>query len=69
MRIRLADLSSSNSWNEVVLGSFMKLFTKKPMIIKEDIKSKIGKLNFEQVKQEVNSIPFINECIDKKNVQ
>jgi hypothetical protein len=68
MRIRLADLSSTNSWNQVVLGSFMKLFTKKPAVIKENIGSKIGKMNFQDVKKEVNSIPFINECIDKKHV-
>ena len=30
MRIRLADLASTNSWNQVVLGSFIKLFIKRP---------------------------------------
>ena len=31
MRIRLADLASTNSWNQVVLGSYIKRFIKKSM--------------------------------------
>ena len=37
MRIRLADLSSTNSWNQVVLGSFIKLFTKKPKLVEPNL--------------------------------
>ena len=69
MRIRLAELASTNSWNQVVLGSFMNMFTKKPKIVKEDVGKQRGKMNFEEVKARVNSDPFINECIDKKRVQ
>jgi len=36
MRIRLADLSSTNSWNQVVLGSFIKLFTPKARAQEKD---------------------------------
>jgi len=69
MRIRLAELASTNSWNQVVLGSFMKMFTKQKKIVKEDIAKKKGKMTFEEVKAHVNANPFINECIDKKRVQ
>lgn len=47
MRIRLADLSSTNSWNQVVLGSFIKLFIKKPKPIQKDFIKEYKNLTYE----------------------
>ena len=70
MRIRLADLSSTNSWNQVVLGSFMKMFIPKQKIQKDDDDPfKFRGLDNETVKKLVNSLPSLNECIDKKHFQ
>lgn len=66
MRIRLADLSSTNSWNQVVLGSFIKLFTKKPKAVEPNLIEEYKNLDYEKVKRIVSSIPSLNECIDKE---
>mmetsp|Transcript_1808 Transcript_1808/g.1731 ORF Transcript_1808/g.1731 Transcript_1808/m.1731 type:complete len:102 (+) Transcript_1808:254-559(+) len=66
MRIRLADLSSTNSWNQVVLGSFIKLFTKKEKPTEKNLIEEYKGLDYKQVKKILSSIPSINECIDKK---
>ena len=51
MRIRLADLSSTNSWNQVVLGSFIKLFTKKPKAIEPNLIEEYKNLEYSKVKK------------------
>jgi hypothetical protein len=51
MRIRLAELSSTNSWNQVVLGSFIKLFTKKPKVEEPNLIEEYKNLEYEKVKQ------------------
>lgn len=50
MRIRLADLSSTNSWNQVVLGSFIKLFTKKPKAKEPNLIEEYKNLEYDKVK-------------------
>ncbi|CDW87413.1 UNKNOWN [Stylonychia lemnae] len=69
MRIRLADLSSTNSWNQVVLGSFIKLFTKKPKVQEPNLIEEYKNLEYDKVKRIVSSIPSLNECIDKDYFQ
>jgi len=51
MRIRLADLSSTNSWNQVVLGSFIKLFTQKPKAIEPNLFEEYKNLEYSKVKK------------------
>ena len=59
MRIRLADLSSTNSWNQVVLGSFIKLFTKKPKPVEPNLIEEYKGLEYPKVKK-VKAIPNRN---------
>jgi hypothetical protein len=69
MRIRLAELSSTNVWNKVVLGSFVKLFTKKPKVEEPSPVNQYKNLDFSKVKKIVSSLPSLNECIDKDYFQ
>jgi hypothetical protein len=59
MRIRLADLSSTNSWNQVVLGSFIKLFTKKPKVVEPNLIEEYKNLEYSKVKK-VQLLPNLN---------
>ena len=70
IRLGLTKFASTGPWNKVVLGQIDQLRPDLPKSTSsKDLLKAYRGLKHEKVLETVNSIPSLNECLDKRNFQ